>query len=516
MTLQMIFVLVIASIAIYALINNKMRQGLVLFSASALLFVGGVISIEELLSGFSNRGVMTIALLFLVSEGIKRTNAISNILKPLFPAETKKGRGLLVRLLPSVATISSMINNTPVVIIVAPIIKNWATKMNMPATKFLIPLSYATILGGMCSLIGSSTNLVVHGMMLEAGYKGFSMYELGKVGIFIAIAGLTYLLIFSRFLLPDTKNISTDDELDGANYTQVVISARFPGINRSVANFNFRRRFGADMVAIKRNGEIIPGDISNIKYEKNDTLIIDGDETFVKTWGSSSFFVLVLDGKDHESPDKRKKWLAVALLIFMCGGALLGEHPMVQEMFPTIRLDLFFFAIITTIIMAWAQLFPAKRYTKYISWDLLITIASAFAISHAMQNSGIVDLIVSKTIEMGGSGSINPYLLLAILFIVTNLFTELITNNAAAALAFPIAISITSQLGLNPMPFFVTICIAASASFSSPIGYQTNLIVQGIGNYKYLDFLRIGLPLNIITFILSIFLIPLIWPFNIN
>ncbi len=514
MTGQMVFVTIVVITSIYALVKSKMRQGLVLFSVATLLFVGGVLSAEEMLAGFSNRGVMTIALLFLVSEGVKRTNAILNIIKPLFPKQTKNGRGLLLRLLPSVAVISSMLNNTPVVIIVAPIVKNWATKFKLPATKFLIPLSYATILGGMCSLIGSSTNLVVHGMMLDAGYRGFSMYELGKVGIFVAVAGILYLLLFSKYLLPDQSDVNSEADLEGSNYIQAVISARFPGNNHQVGVFDFKRRFGANVVAIKRNGQTIQGtELLDVVYEKNDTLIIEGDSTFFKTWGSSSFFVVMIDGEDHEAPTKRKKGLTIALLIFMCGGTLIGEHPYIREMFPEVRLDMFFFALITTIIMAWAQLFPAKRYTKYISWDLLITIASAFAISRAMQNSGITDLIVSKIIELTGGGDVNPYLLLAILFLTTNLFTELITNNAAAALSFPIAISISNATGLSPMPFFVAICIASSASFSTPIGYQTNLIVQGVGGYKFKDYLRIGIWLNIITFIISIALIPLIWEF---
>jgi di/tricarboxylate transporter len=144
-------------------------------------------------------------------------------------------------------------------------------------------------------------------------------------------------------------------------------------------------------------------------------------------------------------------------------------------------------------------------------WDILITIACAFAISKAMENSGVADLLAGYIINLGHNYS--PYVLLAVLFIITNIFTELITNNAAAALSFPIALSLSTQLGINPMPFFVVICMAASASFSTPIGYQTNLIVQGIGNYKFTDFVRIGLPLNIITFLISVFLIPLIWPF---
>lgn len=199
------------------------------------------------------------------------------------------------------------------------------------------------------------------------------------------------------------------------------------------------------------------------------------------------------------------------LLILMIAGATVGELPIVKEMFPDMKLDMFFFVSVTTIIMAWTKIFPARKYTKYISWDILITIACAFAISKAMVNSGVADKVAEFIIGM--SDDYGPHVLLAVLFIITNLFTELITNNAAAALAFPLALSLSTQLGVDPMPFFVVICMAASASFSTPIGYQTNLIVQGIGNYKFMDFVRIGLPLNLITFLISIFLIPLIWPF---
>ena len=172
------------------------------------------------------------------------------------------------------------------------------------------------------------------------------------------------------------------------------------------------------------------------------------DDTFIPTWGESSVFVLLTNGSDPDTAGKKKRWFALFLLVLMIVGATVGELPIVREMFPDIKLDMFFFVSITTIIMAW-----------------------------------------------------------------TNLFTELITNNAAAALAFPLALSISTQMGVSPTPFFVVICMAASASFSTPIGYQTNLIVQGIGNYKFMDFVRIGLPLNIITFLISVILIPMIWNF---
>lgn len=164
--------------------------------------------------------------------------------------------------------------------------------------------------------------------------------------------------------------------------------------------------------------------------------------------------------------------------------------------------------------MAWTKLFPPQKYTKYISWDILVTIACAFAISKAMVNSGVADFMAKHIIALGHDHG--PYVMLAALFIITNIFTELITNNAAAALSFPLALSLSQQLGVSPMPFFVVICMAASASFSTPISYQTNLIVQGIGNYKFTDFVRIGLPLNIITFLLVYLSSRKYGPFNLT
>ena len=263
---------------------------------------------------------------------------------------------------------------------------------------------------------------------------------------------------------------------------------------------------------MRRGGQPISGDLDNITLLEGDTLVLWADEQFIPTWGDSRVFLMVANGKDDvpkESPFKRT--LAIALLLFMIVGATIGELPAVKTLFPSVHLDMFFFACVTTIIMAWTKIFPPKRYTKYISWDILVTIACAFAISKAIYNSGVAPMIARYIISM--TDTLGPYGLLAVLFVITNIFTELITNNAAAALSFPIALSVANELGVNPMPFFVVICIAASTSFCTPIGYQTNLIVQGVGGYKFTDFVKVGLPLNIIAFVLSVALIPLFWDF---
>ena len=515
MNVEVIIVLVALVGMLAALIMDKMRPGMILFSVVVLFLCTGILSPKEMLEGFSNKGMITVAMLFLVSEGIRQSGALTQVIKKLLPQEKTSVFKAQIRMLPSIAFISAFLNNTPVVVIFAPIIKRWASSVKLPATYFLIPLSYVTILGGICTLIGTSTNLVVHSMIQEAGLKGFSMFELGKVGVFIAIAGIIYLFLFSSKLLPSDRPETSGNEEEEQNSTlhlvEAVIGPRFPGINKRVGDFNFKRHYGAAIKELRRSGHTYT-DLGNIRFREGDTLVVLTDDSFIRTWGESSVFLMLANGKDYEPAGKKKRWFALILLLIMIIGATIGELPAIQRLLPEgIKLDMFFFVSITTVILAWTKIFPPQKYTKYISWDILITIACAFAISKAMENSGVADLLASYII--GLSHSHGPYVLLAAMFIITNIFTELITNNAAAALSFPLALSISQQLGVSPMPFFVVICMAASASFSTPIGYQTNLIVQGIGNYKFTDFVRIGLPLNIITFLISVFVIPQIWSF---
>ena len=520
MSFEIWFVLLTLVGMLLALIWDKMRPGMVLFTVTALFLCAGIISPKEMLEGFSNKGMITVALLFLVSEGVRQSGALTQIINRILPQGKTTVFKALSRILPSIAFISAFLNNTPVVVIFAPIIKRWAKSVNLPATKFLIPLSYVTILGGLCTLIGTSTNLVVHGMMIEAGYEGLSMFELSWIGVPVTLAGIIYLFLASKRLLPEERKDAdaTEEEVEADERyhpVEVVLGARFPGINKTLKDFDFKRHYGAEVKEIKRNGAQITRSIERVPLAEGDTLVVMADDSFVATWGESSFFLMIANGKDTPSrSNKKKRVLTLVLLVLMIVGATIGELPVTREAFPNIQMDMFFFATVTTIVMAWCNIFPARKYTKFISWDILITIACAFAISKAMTNSGMADLIADYII--GLSHDYGPYVLLAILYIVTNVITELITNNAAAALAFPLALSIANQLGIDPTPFFIVICIAASAGFTTPIGYQTNLIVQGIGNYKFTDFVRVGLPLNIIVFLISIFLIPLLWPFEIH
>ena len=541
MSFGVIYVAVILLLMLFALMREMLRPGLVLFTAVVLLLCAGIINPEEALKGFSNKGMITVALLYLVSEGVRKSGILEQIVFRMLPTKNVSITKTGLRFYPIVSFISAFFNNTPVVVIFAPMIKNWAKKMKLPPTKFLIPLSYATVIGGICTLIGTTTNLVLHGMLiqehkdemtafeesagqmkgilLQNNIDGMHMFELTKVGIFIALAGLIYLIFFSKYLLPDNRQSEEDTEDDKLtpemNRYEILLSNRFPGLGKTLHTFDFYRHYGAHVRAIRRGGTIVSGDYMNTPLTHEDTLIVDAEEDFMKTWGDSRVFWMINRMGEYEPPlGHKKRWLAVVLLVLMIIGATVGELPIVTDHFKFLKLDMFFFACVTTIIMAWTKMFNPRKYTKFFSWDVLITIACAFAISAAMTKSGFADFvagyIISLTDAVGGS-SYGVYIILAALFLITNIFTELITNNAAAALAFPLALAVSEKLGVNPMPFVVCVCFAASSSFSTPIGYQTNLIVQGVGGYKFKDFARVGIPMNIIVFLVSVLLIPIFY-----
>ena len=315
MTLASLFVIATLALLIVALVLDKMRPGLVLFSGAVVFLCAGILTPRDLLEGFSNKGMITVALLFLVSEGVRRSGLLEQLLARLLP----KGRSTVKRVL------------------FAPMIKRWAERAKLPATKFLIPLSYVTILGGMCTLIGTSTNLVVHGMVLDAGYEGFTMFELGLIGVPIAIAGMAYILFASKRLLPDDRPDSAEPAEAGGgkgvyHRVEAVLAPRFPGINRRVEDFDFKRHYGATLVEIKRGGRSIARGLHKERFREGDTLVLMADDSFMQAWGESSVFVMLANGKDAEpklSPCKR--WLAIALLALMIVGATVGELPAVKE-----------------------------------------------------------------------------------------------------------------------------------------------------------------------------------------
>ena len=494
-----LIVIVAIAVMVYLLVKEYLRPGLVLFSVVVVLLGTGVISVSDALAGFSNRGMITVALLFLVSEGIRASECLKPIMRGLFPSRNDSISRSYAAILPAVAAISAFVNNTPIVVIFIPHIKAWCRQVGVSVKKFLIPLSYAAILGGMCTLIGTSTNLVVHGLMIDAGLSGFSMFELGKVGAIIALAGTIYMVLFINRLLPDD---APTPKSSNRHIVEVILASRFPGIQCTTEQFDFYKHYGAHIISAWRDGEIVD-DMESYCYKENDKLLLSAERHFVDTWGSSSIFLIMTNGTEHSHTVARwRQILSLLLLVAMVIGASVGRGG---------GTDMLFWAAVVAVIMAFTGIFPAKRYTKFISWDILVTIASAFAISRAMILSGLADAIAAGVITL--CNTLSPRFVLALIYIITNIITEIITNNAAAAFSFPIALSAATQLGVSPTPLLVAIAIAASASFCSPIGYQTNTIVQGLGGYRFRDFVRAGLPLSVIAFTVSMIFIPIFWEF---
>lgn len=601
MTFEAWIVLAVFLFLIAAFIMEAMRPGLILLSAAVIFMATGIITDQELVAGFSNDGLITIAVLFLVNEGIKQSGLMARLAKAYLPRKRNPMTFMLPRIMVPVAFFSAFLNNLPIVVNFSPILIRWAEIMKISWKKFLIPLSYAAILGGMCTLIGTSSNLVVHGLMLENGNMGLHLFELGKVGLFISLFGFIYMAVFGNWLLPGEKikfsgkafaegkdynynlqltensqfigkeiinnrieglaglevnsvsrknkifypekrNIklhrnddilvtgssdrlnyiltNKDVKLKGMEYLghvkpenlkqyEVVLSPRFPWLGQTVTEFSFFEQFNAVVLAIHRNGERITDNLTNLKLKVGDNVVLLATENFHETWGSSQMFYLVNYMRDlHHDKGTRVKWMALIILLAMVAAIVVNE--LVSYGFG-MRLNIFFYVAFAAILLLWLKILPQQNYTKAVSWDMIISIASAFAISKAIQNSGVANLLAADAISI--VRSIGPVGVLAIIWILTSVLTEIITNNAAVALVFPIAAMAAQLLGVDSRPFFVAIAIAGASSFMTARGYRTNLIIKAVGRYSAADFIRIGAPMQFIAFILSILLIPRFWPF---
>lgn len=601
MAFESLFTIAVLIIMMVLLAKEVAGTDALLFGVLCIFLLSGIINPAEALSGFSNPGLIMVAILFIVSAGIQNTGAFNQIAYRLLqPSENKSLPPLLLKMMVPVSMLSAFMNNTPLVMIFIPMIRKWAEKVNISPSKFFIPLSYAAILGGMCTLIGSSTNLVVHGLLLENGLPGMSMFELAKIGVPCAVFGLAYLALFGSKLLPNRKNVSdfmmehkkeyvvemrvaegcelinksiqqaglrnlrglylvdierageslgpissqqvilaedrlmfagltaavvdlqeikglvpaTDDNFEKdfalmrTHLIEAVISSNSPILGQTIKNANFRSKYHAAVLAVHRNGTKIESKIGSIQLKAGDTLLLLGSEKFLSDWKDSQDFFLVSSIKSRPPQVHNKSKLALGILILMILAAAFGRGVTLPggESLETIHC---IFA--AALLMVLTRCIPVYEARKSIGWDVLITIGCSFGIGKALQNSGAASLIGNFIVDfMGGFGPLGA---LIGVYLLTVIFTEVITNNAAAAFVIPVALAAAKYLNVNPMPFCVAVTIAASSSFMTPIGYQTNLIVRGAGSYRFMDYIRVGFPLVVICFIASILLIPVFWPF---
>lgn len=571
----------------FSLAATRIPADLILMAALAFLVVSGILTAPEALTGFANTGVITIATLYVVAAGLKETGAVQWVASRLLGQPTSI-RGAQARMLLPTGVLSAFMNNTTVVVMFIPAIQEWSQRLQIPASKLLLPLSYATILGGTCTLIGTSTNLVIDGLLQSETGTHLGLFELAWVGVPLLIIGTIFLVLFADKLLPNRGNVSEQlnlvreygvevevehgpmvgktiaqaglrhltygylaeidrqgtiitavepnrtlqlgdrlyfigapecaselrriqgikaahggvHKLDLANHqrclVEVVLGTEFPALNKSIRESRFRTRFNAVILSVSREGKRIQGKLGDIKLRVGDTMLLEASNQFVEQYRFRRDFLLVSPLNDSTPPDFRKAPLALGILFTMVLLSATGLLSIMEA------------AFLAAGLMLATRCITASKARRYIELPVLVVIAAAFALGSAMTVTGAAAGIAEWFVFYD---EMPAWAVLALIYLLTAAFTEVITNNAAAVLMFPIAIALSEQLGVSHLPFVIAIMFAASASFMTPLGYQTNMMVYGPGRYKFVDYLKIGIPMSILIGSTAIFLIPFVWEF---
>ncbi|WP_079478022.1 SLC13 family permease [Halobacillus salinus] len=578
MTFEMFLVIFIILMMLVGLFFEIARPDLLVFSALFLFMMLGVVSTDEALVGFSNEGVFTIALLFVVAGVFERSGLVEKFISS-FLKRAKTNRGAMWRLLIPLSVFSAFLNNTPIVATLTPVVRKWASDHKISPSKFLIPISYAAILGGTMTLMGTSTNLVIHGLLLDNGSSGFSFFQLALVGVPITILGLLYLILMGPKLLPDHRSLiekvsentkdylsemvvapdypyigntieeaslrnlkglylieiirshqvispvnrdtvieegdrliftgmistiaelqnrkglsldtGTDLTLDklkngGNTLQEVVISHQSKLIGKTIKESRFRDRYDAGVIAVHRNDERVEGKIGDIVPKAGDILLLVTGSGFEKqSEDHMDYYVTTPVQGEQFYKNEKDGWISLALLTVMIGLVTFQV------------LSIFKAMVITVGVLVLLGLTTPREGKKSIQFQVLLLIASALGIGNVIILTGTAEWLASKLVD-----GLAPFGVLAILFAIyfmTNALTELITNNAAAVIMLPIGLEVASGSDMNPMGIAIIIAIAASASFLSPIGYQTNLIVYGPGGYRFKDYIKVGFPLTLVV-----------------
>lgn len=572
------------------LVSEWLEVEVTLFSTLILLIAGEVITLEKAFSGFSNPGVLTIAMMFIMAGALNNTGILRQINHIFFGREQSHISRTQLRILFPVAALSAFINNTPVVALLIPAVRSWAERYNRALSKYLMPISFAAILGGMCTLIGTSTNLIIHGMMIEAGMPGLGLFEISIVGVPLAIAGLLLLAMFGHRFLPDRKapmveigeqtrefvsefkviagfefvgktieeaglrhlkglflfqierdgeviapaepnekiliddrlyftgipktilelqqmpglQLTRDSHFDLKNYDsadiktfEAVLSNASPLLGKTVRDSNFRSQYEAVIIAIHRHGERIEKKIGDIVLKAGDTLLLLAGRNFREKWYHTNAFYLIAGSTSMPTKPQWRGYLTLSAFFIMMVLTVSGLLPLISAAGITVA-----FLLVTKTI----RLHEAQRS---LNWRVLLAVAMSLGIATAVKDSGVADAMAHLIVDAGNQfGTLG---VMTSIYLMTSIYTVIITNNAAAAILFPIAISAAAEIGADPRAFAIVVMIAAAASFATPISYQTNLMVYGPGGYKFKDFLKIGVPLQAIIGVLALILISLIY-----
>jgi di/tricarboxylate transporter len=595
MTLHAWITLAVLSGTLALLIRGKTAPAMVVSGAVIVLLGLGVISSAEALSGFSNPAPFTVGALYVVARAVEKTGGLQPLLRVLLgngkPADPEKtGRWHMARLLGPVAAASAFLNNTPIVAMVTPQVEAWAERRRQSPSKFLMPLSFASILGGTVTVIGTSTTIVVSGLLESQGMPAIGMFEISRVGLPLAVAGILFLLLFAPLLLPgrrgslrefeeeyrkytvnmvvtpggpfDGRSVEegalmhqegvflaevkrgreiiapaspqthlqggdlltfaarSDMVLDlkklrglesaeaehalevkqpGHTYFEVVVGADSPLAGRSLKQVGFRQEYRAVALALHRSGERFQGKLADLPLRAGDTLILLAGPRFRTLWRHRRDFLVISHLGGTPPTSTREAFLVGGVLVGIVVLAALGILPILQG------------SLMGAFLLVATRVMSPRETLEAVDMGIIFLIAGAFGIGAAIQASGLADTLAHGV--MGVAGGFGPTGALLGILLVTILLTEVITNNAAAVLVFPIAMATAGSLGFDPRPFAIAIAVGASASFLTPIGYQTNTMVYGPGGYRFGDYARLGFPLTVLVIVMVIWLVPRFWGF---
>ncbi len=496
---------------IAALVGNAARPAVLFVSALFLLLVPGIISLVDVAAGFTSTVVITVGALFLVAGSVQHVRLLSFLDRFYRPGSSSTG-SVLFRVMGSTAAMSSILNNTPIVAILFPQLQQWAGKYGISASKLLIPLSYAAIVGGVITLFGTSTNLIVSEMLADRGHVPFHFFQLALVGVPAAILVVVWFSLIGHRLLPDRKGdapavaIGPNPEKRADSGKRAVpagvyllpeslalagitgdyssagsgpgVSASFPsGVYAGAGSYGRINHWELHPpVSWVNNGGYNAGQAGNPEIEKHS---------------------VVQDEASARIPGRKARAWTFTMVIAMVGISVTGIAPIHMAV------------VATAAILIATGMLPLSRILPSIHLSVLIVIAAALGIGAALENTGLASAAAALLLEQSSRWGVLA--VLAGLYLATNLLTELITNNAAAVLMLPVALHATTAIGLDPHAVGVTVAVAASASFLSPVGYQTNLMVMEPGGYRYTDYLKAGLPVTLILMTVTVTVAAWFW-----
>jgi len=582
------FTLSTVALTVGLLIVTRISADLIMMAALTALLTGRAVSTEEALAGFANEGLITVAALFVVGAGIRETGAMA-ILASWLLGRPRSDSAAQARLMIPVTLASGFIYHTAMVAMMLPVVDEWGKKNRIQASKLMIPLSYAAILGGACSLMGTSSNLVVNGLAVQAGLPTLGLFDVAWVGLPCAIIGVGFVIVGSKWLLPvrkptfgmqDDARLYTVEmlvdqsssligktieeaglrhlpglflvEIDREGQVLAAVSSQerlhandrlvFAGVVESVVDLQktrglkpatdqvfkldsprshrclieavvsntcplagktiregrFRTIYNAAIIALARNGERQRQKIGDIVLQTGDTLLLEAHPMFVEQQRNSRDFYLISRIENSSPVRHERAWLACAILLGLIVSAGAGWLSMVNA------------ALLAAGLMVLTRCCSGTEARTNIDWRVLMVIGAALGIGRAMQTSGAARGLVEPLLSQI---SVYPWLALAVVYLVTMCLSEIMSHTTAAAIVFPMALAAATSMGVNFMPFVMVIMIAASFAFALPICYPPHLMVYGPGNYRFTDFVRIGVPLNVLLGTITVILTPLVWPF---